>query len=67
MTPVQSLLARALALGHDAAPVEVPGGAWLECSRPGCGMGASADTDEQGAPRVYGAAVTFQCPGGHHA
>jgi hypothetical protein len=54
----------AQALGHA---VDDARGDWLECSRPGCNMGASAEIDEHGTTVLRGSAVTFKCCGEFNA
>ena len=61
------LVALATRLGHDVGPpVREAAGAWVECRAPGCNMGATADYSAEGAPRVSGMAIRYQCPGEHN-
>lgn len=71
LDPIRLASARLLALatqrGHDVGPpTREPAGAWVECRAPGCGMGATADYDEHGQPRMRGMAINFDCPGGRN-
>ena len=65
VTTAAILRMHAQALGHAVDDAQ---GAWLECARPGCNMGASAEIDdEHGTTVLRGSAVTFQCCGEFNA
>lgn len=55
----QLAVAAATLLGHEPGELHHTSAGWssAECTRPGCGMGFTAETSH-----AYGAAVTFGCP-----